>query len=203
MSLQYDFYASPSPKGSNRNQQLHARVKTTGTTNTQNLAELIKETTSLSTADVKASLDALVETISFELSCGRRVHLDGLGYFGLSLSCPPVESPREIRAESVKVKNIVFRPEVEWKKRFRGTPLERAREKNHSSKYSEMKIEKLLTGHFLDHPFMTTREFCYLCGFTPSTGARKINQLLEAGKLRRVGYGSAVMYEPIPGNYQR
>ncbi len=203
MSLQYDFYANPVPEGSDRKPKLHARVKTTGTTDTQTLAELIKEWTSLSTSDVKASLDALASAISFELSRGHRVHLEGLGYFGLTLSCPPIDSPKEIRAESVKVKNIVFRPDVDWKDRFHRIQLEKARDKNHSLCYSEIEIDGLLTGHFLDHTYITTREFCRLCGFTSATGGRKIKGLTEAGKLHRIGYGCAVMYEPATGHYRR
>ncbi len=203
MPLEYDFYANPAPWGSDQKPKLHARVKTTGTTSTQNLAELIKEWTALSTADVKAALDALARAMEFELSSGRRVHLEGLGYFSLSLSCPPVDSPREIRAESVKIKNIVFRPDVEWKDRFRSVDLAKARDKNHSLQYSEIEIDGLLTGHFMDHPYITAREFCRLCGFTRSTGIRRIKELTDAGKLRCVGYGNAVMYEPTPGNYRR
>ncbi len=203
MSILYDFYTNPVPNGSNRKPRLHARVQTTGTTTTQRLAEYIKETTSLSTADVKAALDALAEAISFELSFGQRVYLEGLGYFSLTLTCPAIESSREIRAESVKVKNIVFRPDVDWKKRFRNASLEKARDKNHSLRYSEIEIDGLLTGHFLDRPYITAREFCRLCGFTQSTGGRKIKEMIKAGKLRRLGYGNAVMYEPAPGNYRR
>lgn len=203
MPLQYDFYANPSPKGSNRQPKLHARVQTTGTTSTRKLAELIKECTALSTADVKAALDALAETISFELSSGRRVYLEGLGYFSLTLTCPPVCSPKEIRAESIKVKNISFRPDVDWKDRFRGVTLQRTRLKNHSLQYSDIEIDGLLTSHFLDHTYITAREFCRLCGYTQATGGRKIKQLVEVGKLCRVGYGSAVMYEPVHGNYRR
>lgn len=203
MSLEYDFYANPPSWGSDRKPKLHARVKTRGTTTTQKLAELIEHTTSLSTADIKAALDALAGAVAFELTAGRRVHLHGLGYFGLSLSCPPIDSPKEIRAESVKFKNIVFRPDVEWKEQFRGVELEKARDKNHSLQYSEIEVDGLLTAHFLDNPYITASEFRRICGFTPTTGSRRIKQLIEDGKLRRVTYGNATMYEPVPGNYRR
>ncbi len=203
MSLQYDFYANPAPVGSGKKPKLHARVKTTGTTTTQKLADLIKVSTSLSSADVKAALDALAEAVAFELRSGRRVHLEGMGYFSLSLSCPPIDSPKEIRAESVKVRNIVFRPDVEWKDQVKGARLEKARDKNHSLQYSDIEIDGLLTGHFLDHPFITTKEFCRLCGFTRTTGIRRLKDILDAHKLHRVSYGNATMYEPVPGNYRR
>ncbi len=203
MSLQYDFYANPPSGGSNRKPRLHARVRTFGTTSTQMLAQVIKETTSLSTADVKAAIDALAEAMAFELTSGRRVHLDGLGYFSLTLSCPPIHSPKEVRAESVKVKNIVFRPDEEWKDRVRSAQLVRTREKNHSVRYSDIEIDGLLTGHFLDHSFISTLRFCGLCSCTQTTGRRKIVRLVEAGKLRRVGYGNVTLYEPVPGHYRR
>jgi predicted histone-like DNA-binding protein len=103
MSLHYDFYENPVSKDSDKRPKLHARVVTEGTMTTDQLAQYIHEVCTLSTADVKASLIALVEVMAGELASGRRIHLEGLGYFQLTLSSPPVDSPKEIRAESIHV----------------------------------------------------------------------------------------------------
>jgi nucleoid DNA-binding protein len=171
--------------------------------NIDQLAQFIHEVSTLSTADVKASLIALVEVMAGEMASGRRIHLDGLGYFNLTLSSPPVDSPKEIRAESIHVRSVAFRPDESFKKRFKGIPLKRSKEKRHSNRYSAIETDGLLTGYFLDHAHITCRMFCSLCGFTESTGRRRLHQLVAEGKLRKTGYANLPLYEPVKGNDHR
>jgi predicted histone-like DNA-binding protein len=203
MSLRYDFYENPAPKDSDKRPKLHARVVTDGTMNIDELARHIHGICTLTTADIKASLIALVEVMANELASGQRIHLDGLGYFNLTLAAPPVDSPKEIRAESIQVRSVVFRPEKSFKKRFKGIPLKRSKEKKHSNRYSAIEIDGLLTGYFLNNTHITCRTFCSLCGFTESTGRRRLHQLVAEGKLRNTGYRSLPLYEPVKGNYRR
>lgn len=203
MALRYDFYENPSPKGSTKRPRLHARAITSDTMDTDELAERIHGNSTLTTGDAKAALISFIEVMAVELASGRRIHLEGLGYFQLTLASPPITSPKEIRAESVHVKSIAFRAEVGFKKRFTDVRLVRAREKRHSSRYSEIEIDGLLTSHFLDHPHITRREFSALCGFTASTAKRRLRELVAAGKLQNTGYRTFPQYEPVKGNYRR
>lgn len=203
MGLRYDFYENPSPKDSKKRQRLHARVVTWGTMRTDELAKRIHSMSTLTTGDIQAALVSFVEVMADELSSGRRIHLEGLGYFQLTLECPPVQSPREIRAESVRVKSVAFRPEAGFKERFRNVRLERAKDKRHSNSYSEIEVDGLLTGYFLDHPHITRRQFSALCGFTESTAKRRLRELVAAGKLRNGGYRNFPLYEPVEGNYRK
>jgi predicted histone-like DNA-binding protein len=203
MSLHYDFYENPASGDSDKRPKLHARVVTDGTMNIDDLARYIHEICTLTTADIKASLVALVEVMADELASGRRIHLDGLGYFNLTLTSPPIDSPKEIRAESVHVRSVAFRAEESFKKRFRSIALKRIKEKRHSNHYSDIEIDGLLTGYFLDNAHITCRAFCSLCGFTKSTGWRRLHQLVAEGKLRNAGYHNLPLYEPVKGNYRR
>lgn len=197
MGLYYDFYENPSPKDSTERPLLHARVITSETTSTDEIAEEIHNRSTLTTGDAKAALISFVEVMAHELSRGRRVHLEGLGYFQLTLSSPPVHSPKEIRAESVHVKSVAFRAEVSFKRRFKKVFLERSREKRHSNRYSEAEIDALLSGYFLNHPHITRYEFCRLCGLTDSTAKRRLRELVAAGKLTNTGYKNFPLYEPM------
>jgi len=203
MGLRYDFYENPLPKGSNRKPRLHTRVVTGSTTTTDEIATRIHDASSLTVGDVKASLLSLIEVMANELASGRRVHLEGLGYFQLTLSSPSVKSPKEIRAESIRVKSVAFRAETSFKKRFLNIPLERVREKRHSNRYSEIEIDGLLTSHFLDNTYITSRKFQTLCGFTESTAKRRLRQLIANGKLRKTGHRQFPLYEPVKGNFRR
>jgi len=182
---------------------MHARVVTSGTMETGDIAKVIQETCTLTTGDIKAVLDSLSNLMVREMSSGKRIHLEGLGYFQLVLSCPPVHTSNEIRAESVRVKSVAFRPEIGLKGRFRNVSLERSPVKRHSNVYSDIEVDGLLTGHFLDNTFITSREFQKLCGFTRSTATRRIKQLIMDGKLRKVGHSRFPLYEPEPGFYRR
>jgi predicted histone-like DNA-binding protein len=199
MSLRYDFYENPVSKDSNERPKLHARVVTNGTMNIDQLAQFIHEVCTLSTADVKASLTALIEVMADELASGRRIHLDGFGYFNLTLSSPPIDSPKEIRAESIHVRSVAFRAEESFKKRFKSIPLKRTKEKKHSRRYSATEIDDLLANYFRNHAHITRREFCSLCGFTAPTGKRHLHRLVAGGKLRNTGYRNFSLYEPAEG----
>jgi predicted histone-like DNA-binding protein len=171
--------------------------------NTDEIADQIHEMSTLAASDVKGVLVSLSHLMSKELALGRRIHLEGLGYFQLTLSCPPVSSEREIRAESIGVKSISFRPEISFKERFRAIPVARARRKNHSKLHSEEEIDHLLSRYFAENEFMTSARFRMLFGLTKSTTTRRIQQLLAAGKLRKVGLSGHPLYEPAPGWYQK
>ena len=74
------------------------------------LAEIVSEDTTLGRMEVEAALRMVLERIERELLVGNHVCLDEFGTFSLTAQCRYVESPDEIRAESVKVKRVVFNP---------------------------------------------------------------------------------------------
>ncbi len=201
MGLPYDFYENPPRKDSNK-KRLHARVVPAGTMGMDEITRFIESSSSLTSGDVKATLTSLVDLMVRELSYGWRIHLEGLGYFELTLSCPSVRSPKEIRAESIHIKSIIFRPEAELKKKFKTVPVERVRRKNHSLKYSGIEIDGILTTHFMDHPYITARQLQRICGYTRTTAHRRIKQLIADGKLQKSEH-HRTLYEPVKGNYRR
>lgn len=201
MSAEYDFYKNPIPAGSNRKPRLHARIVTRGTTDTEKLAEDVHSRCSLSTADVMAALVSLSEIIVERLQEGERIHIKGLGYFQMTVKCPPVKTEKEIRAESIRFKSVAFRPEAELKKELNNTQFVRARYKSHSSKYSEIEVDGLLTGYFLKHDYILRVEFQRLCGFTKGTANRRLAELIKAGKLKKEGLYRFPIYVPVQGYY--
>jgi len=203
MSTKYDFYQNPSPKGDKQAPKLHARVVFSRTTGTDTLAEEIQDCCSLSTADVKGVLTALTNVSVRRMREGERIHLEGFGYFHMTLSCPPIRSPKEIRAESIRFKSVAFRPEQKLKDRLARTSFERNPEKRHSKRYSSIEIDGILTSHFLDHESISRTEFQRICGLTRSTAIRKLKQLQKEGKLQRCGHFRFPLYEPVKGYYRR
>ena len=196
MTAKYDFYKNPTPKGSTRRPRYHARVVTDGTTDSETLAKRVHARCTVTPADVKAVLSSLSDVIVDELQSGNRVYIEGLGYLQITLECPPIQSPGEVRAESIRFKSVTFRPEERLKKRLRATRFERVSHKHHSKELSADRVEELLASYFVSHSYLTRRAFQSLCGFTRSTANRRLKELREAGKLAFLGAARASMYVP-------
>ncbi|MDR1601705.1 MAG: HU family DNA-binding protein [Tannerella sp.] len=195
MALYYDFYENPQQEGSGDGKRFHVRVVTKGTVTTDMLASDIRKSSSLTEADVKGVLTALVHALKNSLKENRRVHVEGLGYFQLTLACPPVSARNEIRAESIRVKSIIFRPESDFRKSFRTVTFRREPVKRHSIPYSEQEMDSLLNACFRDTPYLTAKKFEQQSGLTHATAARRLKQLVEAGKLRKVYFSRYPLYE--------
>ena len=186
MAVQYDFYKNPSPKDSKKRVRYHARVVPYGTVDTNKLAQRIHSRCTVTPADVKAVLSSLSDVVIEELKDGNRIHIEGLGYLQITLECPPIQSTKEIRAESIRFKSVAFRSEAELRKRLRIARFERAPRKNHSS--------GLLAGYFATHDHITRIGFQTLYGFTRTTANRRLKELRETGKIDYLGAARASIY---------
>ncbi|RHJ95221.1 HU family DNA-binding protein [Parabacteroides bouchesdurhonensis] len=195
MTAYYDFYKNPNPKNNKKGIRYHARIVTNGTVSTQNLIRNIHNRCTLTPGDIRAVLTSLSEVIVEELQEGRRVNIEGLGYLQMTVECPDIESPKEIRAESVRFKSVAFRPEVELKKKLRFTPFERISHKSHSNERTVNEIDKLLLLHFHDHETLDRIQFQRLCGFTSATANRRLKELRTAGKIKNIAHPRHPLYK--------
>jgi predicted histone-like DNA-binding protein len=202
MGLFYDFYQNPPEEGSDKKPKLHARVVPSGTIDSDEIAKEIHEMSTLTTGEVQAALSLFAERLIYHLSHSQRVHWKNVGYFEFALSCPPVSSTKEIRAESIHPKTLVFRPEKEVKEKIKHIPLTRTPEKRHSRHYSEAEIDELLATHFTSYPHITSREFRQLCGFARTTASRHLKRLITEGKLQTIGHNRSPLYKPRKGHYR-
>jgi predicted histone-like DNA-binding protein len=196
MDVKYDWYRNPVPNHRGETPKLHARVVESGTVDTELLAERVAEKTALAKADIAGALVALADELEHWLSDGYRVHIRGIGFFRLTLKHPATQNEKEIRAESIEIKNIVFRPEKSFKDRFKGkhpTKLE-AVKKSHSQTYDEGQADDKLRQFFSAHTLITRSEFQSLFGLTRTTAVRRLAELIAEGKIKRSGYRNAPLY---------
>ena len=183
MPVNYDFYENPKLPGSTKRTRYHARVISKGTVSSEQLAEEIHERCSLSTADVAAALLALSQITAEKLKDGYNVHIEGIGHLQLTLQCPPIQSPKEIRAESIHFKSIAFRPSASLKRKLQATRFVRQEEKSHSKLRTEEEIDQRVADYFQKHETLTRAQFQSLCGLTYTTAVRHLKRLREAGKI--------------------
>ena len=183
MPVNYDFYENPKLPGSTKRTRYHARVISKGTVSSEQLAEEIHERCSLSTADVAAALLALSQITAEKLKDGYNVHIEGSGHLQLTLQCPPIQSPKEIRAESIHFKSIAFRPSASLKRKLQATRFVRQEEKSHSKLRAEEEIDQRVADYFQKHETLTRAQFQSLCGLTYTTAVRHLKRLRETGKI--------------------
>lgn len=196
MGAKYALYENPNPKGDGEKQPLHARIVPKGTVRTQEIAEQIADGSGYSTATTKGMLDALAKIIARNLRQGYTVELEDLGSFSLSLKCRPVMDKKELRSWSVRFGNIHFKGSKKMKNQLRSIDLERDSEAK-ATLYSpeQRKGRVLLT--LQEREYFTTAQYMRLNGCTRSTAARDIKEMIESGKIKKLGYGKAVLYVPV------
>ncbi len=199
MPVNYDFYKNPKLADKDEKTHLHARVVPKGTVSSDELAEEIHDRSTLSTADITATLVALADITAEKLRDGQRVYIKGIGYLQMTLQCPPVESESEIRAESVRFKSVAFRPDAQLKERLSTTHFVRQADKSHSKNYSTEEIDRLVARHFQQNETLTRNQFEALCGLTYSTAVRHLKRLREEGKIINIASQKHPLYRKGTG----
>ena len=201
MPIEYDFYRNPNSQGTNK-KRYHARVVPAGRISTDDLAEEIQKECTLTVADVKSVLIALADKMSEHLGEGRKVYLEGIGYFQVNLHCKEeVRTMHGARSENIEFKSVSFRADIDLKKNLKTQKIRRSRNKPHSMPMTEKEIDEKLTEHFASNPILTRRDFEFLCQQVKSTACRLLRKLVEAGKLKNVSTPRNPVYVPDNGHY--
>lgn len=204
MAVKFDFYKNPVPSESKKRARYHARVVGGYTVKTAEITRKIQYACSLTRGDVKATLSALSDILAESLSDGNRVHLEGVGYFQITLECAETRDPKETHAQNVRFKTVKFTPDKALRTELsKAIHTRRSETKIHSVPLSDIEIDGLLMVYFEEHPFLTRRRFEQLCGFTKSMALKHIKRLIEEKRLRNTNTYNQPVYEPTPGNYGR
>ena len=132
---------------------------------------------------------------------GQRVHLDGVGYFQITLQATEPIHSMAAHADKVKFKSVSFLADRDLKGELIGMHAQRSKYKPHSATLSQEEIDKKLTGYFSTHTVLTRSDMQSLCQFTHSMAARHIRRLKEEGSLQNIGIRTQPIYVPCPGHY--
>ena len=178
MSIQYEFYRNPNSQGTKK-KRYHARVVPAGRISTDDLAKEIQKECTLTVADVKSVLIALADKMGEHLGEGRKVYLEGIGYFQVNLRCKEeVRTISGIRSENIEFKSVTFRADIDLKKNLKTQKIRRSRNKPHSMPMTEKEIDAKLTEHFASNPILTRRDFQFLCIQMKPTACRILRKLV-------------------------
>lgn len=96
--------------------KFYASGVSTGEMTLEKLTKRIEQTSTVSGADIRAVLYAMVETMQDALSDGQIVRLGDLGSLRISISSNGEATAEEVKASSIKSAKTVFTPGKDLKK---------------------------------------------------------------------------------------
>lgn len=148
----------------------------------------------------------LIDILSEKLGDGKRIHINGLGYFSVSIGSTESENPKKMTRGTVQITGVNFQPEKSFKKSIISRAhFVRERYKVHTVDLSPIEVDGLLSEYFKDHRSITCARMQQVCGMTRSTAYRRLQALTQGAhpSLQREGYKNATAYIPVKGHYGR
>ena len=108
-SVTYSVVARPNPQNKNEERKWYANAQARGSIDIEEMSERIKNTCTVTKADVYAVLVALEDVIIDELSNGEIVRLHNLGTLQIGLHSKGAMSEKQWSVENIKKANVNFR----------------------------------------------------------------------------------------------
>ena len=197
MSAQYDLYETPDIKQTGEKQPLHPRIVPKGTIGQDEFLDRVHKFTGISRSLLAGAMQSFQNELKDLLANGWIVELGEIGYFSVSLQGPPVMHKKDVRAQSIKLKNINYLPTKQFKREVGyDMRLERTESLTRPKGIgrSEAECLALITAHLEKYPCMTRTDYCYMTGHDKKRALKELNAFIEKGILMRYGAGKQVIY---------
>ena len=197
MSAQYDLYETPDIKQTGEKQPLHPRIVPKGTIGQDEFLDRVHKFTGISRSLLAGAMQSFQNELKDLLSNGWIVELGEIGYFSVSLQGPPVMHKKDVRAQSIKLKNINYLPTKQFKREVGyDMRLERTESltRPKGNGRSEAECLALITAHLEKYPCMTRTDYCYMTGHDKKRALKELNAFIKKGILMRYGAGKQVVY---------
>ena len=197
MSAQDDLYETPDIKQTGEKQPLHPRIVPKGTIGQDEFLDRVHKFTGISRSLLVGAMQSFQNELKDLLANGWIVELGEIGYFSVSLQGPPVMHKKDVRAQSIKLKNINYLPTKQFKREVGyDMILERTESltRPKGNGRSEAECLALITAHLEKYPCMTRTDYCYMTGHDKKRALKELNAFIEKGILMRYGAGKQVIY---------
>lgn len=197
MSAQYGLYETPDIKQTGEKQPLHPRIVPKGTIGQDEFLDRVHKFTGISRSLLAGAMQSFQNELKDLLANGWIVELGEIGYFSVSLQGPPVMHKKDVRAQSIKLKNINYLPTKQFKREVGyDMRLERTESltRPKGNGRSEAECLALITAHLEKYPCMTRTDYCYMTGHDKKRALKELNAFIKKGILMRYGAGKQVVY---------
>lgn len=196
MALKYDFYGVN--ELNNTQGKYRARAVSTGKITTSKLASWISQCSGVNAAEAKGFIEILTDSILDFIEDGYEVEVGELGYFSATVTSKLVDTPNEIRAESIRFNRLNFRAGVQTKRRIRRAGIERVahpRNKSQSKQSTREERAEKLKAYLAGKPVLTRADYSRLTNIQQKkTAIDDLNAFVQEGWLERHGAGRTVVY---------
>lgn len=192
MSIRYKML----PLKRNETSEIEYYAKAVGgqTIGTKQLAREIEHATSLTTADIKAALNALSSVFKDHLKEGDSVHIEGLGYFKPSLKCTKKMTSEKASGKFIEVKTVSFRPERDMIYELRHSTIVNSGSSSHSATLTDEEVDTIVGKHFENNAYLLRSQLQSLAHLTKEMACKHLRRMTEGGLLRREGPRNAPIY---------
>ena len=194
MAVEYDLY-KVSDIHSKETDLLKARTVSKGTITTHKLASWIQQISGFNHGQSKGLLMCLTDTILDYLEDGYEVQLGELGYFSILVTGRPVKNKKELRAESVRFKRLLFRPSKKTRDRLKNLTVKRVdKPVAKTSSLPQEKRAEILADYLEKQPCITRAEYMHITSASRHKAINDLKSFIQEGWLRKYGAGRTVVY---------
>lgn len=182
MSAQYDLYETPDIKQTGEKQPLHPRIVPKGTIGQDEFLDRVHKFTGISRSLLAGAMQSFQNELKDLLANGWIVELGEIGYFSVSLQGPPVMHKKDVRAQSIKLKNINYLPTKQFKREVGyDMRLERTESltRPKGNGRSEAECLALITAHLEKYPCMTRTDYCYMTGHDKKRALKRAERFYQ------------------------
>lgn len=199
MPAHYSLFKNPAGKDNDRETTLHARLVNQRMIDTETLISLISEATSFTSADVKGVLEVLKKQLAFHLKLGSIVEIEGIGTFSVSVKCPPLTEEKAIKPKLVEFNKVVFRCSKELRNSLKQMKVERADEKSRINGLTSEERKANILNYLERNATLSSSSCCGLNSCSKYMALKDLNELLEEGRITRLGARSNAQYALAEG----
>ena len=188
MELEYELKTIENAKGEGYGQR-YVSLQQAEPLNAGQVEQEIESATSLTAADVRGVLTVLRDMIVRDLSQGRRVHLDGIGYLSLSAGLALAgDDDRKVTGKDIYLRGVNFRPEDKLVSTIRGNVSFRcSKRSSKSAAYTSDELWGKVKAYLSTHRFITVNVMREQFALSRRKASEGLTAMVAAGRLVKEG----------------
>ncbi len=126
MPIKYNVIDRTNPREPEAPNKFYASSVISGKSDIDEITERIEKISTVSGADIRAVLYALVDVVPSLLSDGKNVNIGDMGTFRVSISSNPSDAFDEVTSSNIRGSRIIFTPGKKFKQMLNNLTYEKA-----------------------------------------------------------------------------
>ncbi len=126
MPIKYNVIDRTNPRDPEAPNKFYASSVVSGKSDIDEITERIEKISTVSGADIRAVLYALVDVVPSLLSDGKNVNIGDMGTFRVSISSNPSDAFDEVTSSNIRGSRIIFTPGKKFKQMLNNLTYEKA-----------------------------------------------------------------------------